>query len=91
MRSGLPIPRSRPAGPGEGVGGLADRAGGLRQGLPGPRPGARISAKHTLALINPGGATAAGIVGLAREIRDQVREVFGVDLASEPVLIGVSL
>ena len=31
------------------------------------------------------------MVGLAREIRDRVRDIFGVGLASEPVLVGVSL
>jgi len=58
------------------------------------RPGAgraRISAKHTLALVNPGGASAAAVASLAREIRDRVRDVFGVELAHEPVLVGVSL
>jgi UDP-N-acetylmuramate dehydrogenase len=54
-------------------------------------PGARISAKHTLALVNPGGATAASLLGLAREVRDGVRDVFGVELANEPVLVGDSL
>jgi len=54
-------------------------------------PGARISAKHTLALVNPGGATAASLLGLAREVRDGVRDVFGVDLATEPVVVGDSL
>jgi UDP-N-acetylmuramate dehydrogenase len=53
--------------------------------------GARISAKHTLALVNPGGASTADIVRLAREIRDRVRDIFGVELACEPVLVGVSL
>ncbi len=59
----------------------------------GSRPGAavRISTKHTLALVNPGGASTAEVVGLAREIRDRVRDIFGVGLASEPVLVGVSL
>ncbi len=53
--------------------------------------GARISTKHTLALTNPGGATTAGLVALAREIRDAVRAVFGVVLVNEPVLVGVEL
>jgi UDP-N-acetylmuramate dehydrogenase len=51
-------------------------------------PGARISAKHTLALVNPGGATAASLLGLAREVRDGVRDVFGVELVNEPVVVG---
>jgi UDP-N-acetylmuramate dehydrogenase len=53
--------------------------------------GARISAKHTLALVNPGEATTAGLVALAREIRDGVRFAFGVELVNEPVLVGVQL
>jgi UDP-N-acetylmuramate dehydrogenase len=50
--------------------------------------GARISSKHTLALVNPGEATTAGLLALAREIREGVRAAFGVELASEPVLVG---
>jgi UDP-N-acetylmuramate dehydrogenase len=53
--------------------------------------GARISAKHTLALVNPGNATTANLVALAREIRDGVRFTFGVELVNEPVLVGVQL
>jgi UDP-N-acetylmuramate dehydrogenase len=53
--------------------------------------GARISAKHTLALVNPGNATTADLVALAREIRDGVRFTFGVELVNEPVLVGVQL
>jgi UDP-N-acetylmuramate dehydrogenase len=64
---------------------------GFRKGYPAPGTGARISSKHTLALVNPGGATAASLLALAREIRDGVREAFGVELASEPVLVGAVL
>ncbi|HEV3291932.1 MAG TPA: UDP-N-acetylmuramate dehydrogenase [Streptosporangiaceae bacterium] len=53
--------------------------------------GARISAKHTLALVNPGSASTASLLALAREIRNGVREAFGVELASEPVLVGAQL
>jgi UDP-N-acetylmuramate dehydrogenase len=52
---------------------------------------ARISSKHTLALVNPGGASAANLIGLAREIRDGVRQAFGVELIAEPVLVGAEL
>ena len=52
---------------------------------------ARISSKHTLALTNPGGADTASLIGLAREIRDGVRQAFGVDLVNEPVLVGTQL
>jgi UDP-N-acetylmuramate dehydrogenase len=52
--------------------------------------GARVSSKHTLALTNRGGTT-ADLVALAREIRDGVRERFGVELSPEPTLVGVTL
>ena len=68
---------------------LIERAGfgkGYGQG-----DGARISSKHTLALVNSGSATTAGLVALAREIRDGVFDAFGVSLTPEPVLVGVSL
>jgi UDP-N-acetylmuramate dehydrogenase len=48
-----------------------------------------ISTKHTLALVNRGGASAADLVGLAREIADGVRGRFGVQLVPEPVFVGV--
>ena len=56
-----------------------------------PGDGARISAKHTLALVNAGTASTAALLALAREIRDGVRDAFGVSLAPEPVLVGVTL
>ncbi len=52
---------------------------------------ARISSKHTLALTNPGGASTASLVRLASEIRNGVRQAFGVELANEPVLVGAAL
>ncbi|HLI40192.1 MAG TPA: UDP-N-acetylmuramate dehydrogenase [Streptosporangiaceae bacterium] len=55
------------------------------------RGGARISTKHALALVNSGSATAADVIALAREIRDGVRGAFGISLAPEPVLVGVTL
>jgi UDP-N-acetylmuramate dehydrogenase len=71
---------------------LIERAGFARGYSRGPDGrGARISAKHTLALINPGGATTASLLALAREVADGVRKVFGVDLATEPVLVGADL
>ena len=63
---------------------------GFRKGYPGDG-GARISSKHTLALVNPGRASSASLVGLAREIRNGVRQAFGVDLVNEPVLVGAEL
>lgn len=54
-------------------------------------PPATLSTKHTLALTNRGGASASDIVALAREVRDGVRERFGVTLVPEPVFVGVEL
>lgn len=52
----------------------------------------RISTKHTLALTNPDGAATTGdLLALAQEVRDGVREKFGVTLVNEPVLVGCSL
>ena len=69
--------------------GLADRAGGLLQGL---RERTRVlSTKHTLALTNRGGASTHDLLALARELRDGVREKFGITLVNEPVLVGVEL
>ena len=87
----VPIPRF-PAGPGQVKVPAAWLIGqaGFGKGYPGPG-GARISTKHTLALVNPGGATAADIAGLARTIHGQVWDQLGVDLACEPILVGLSL
>ena len=52
---------------------------------------AALSGKHTLAVTNRGGATAADIVALAREVRDGVTSRFGIELVNEPVLVGCSL
>jgi UDP-N-acetylmuramate dehydrogenase len=51
----------------------------------------RISGKHTLALTNRGGASAAELLSLAREIRAGVRSRFGIELLPEPVLVGCEL
>jgi UDP-N-acetylmuramate dehydrogenase len=47
---------------------------------------ARVSSKHTLALTNRGGTTTE-LLALAREIRDGVREAFGIELEPEPTLV----
>ena len=52
---------------------------------------AGLSTKHSLALTNRGGASAADLLGLAREIRDGVRERYGVTLRPEPLLVGLTL
>jgi UDP-N-acetylmuramate dehydrogenase len=49
---------------------------------------AGISSRHTLALINRGGATAADIERLQDRIRDGVRAEFEVELEREPVKLG---
>ena len=48
----------------------------------------RLSTKHALALTNRGGATAADVIALARTVRDGVRDMFGITLTPEPVLVG---
>jgi UDP-N-acetylmuramate dehydrogenase len=52
---------------------------------------ARVSSKHTLALVNTGSATAADLLALAREIIAGVRAAYGVTLTPEPILVGLSL
>ncbi len=47
-----------------------------------------ISTKHTLALVNRGGATTGELMALAREIAVGVEARFGVALHPEPVLVG---
>ena len=49
---------------------------------------AAISGKHTLALVNRGGATAAEIMKLAETIRAAVQDRFSLSLEIEPVLVG---
>jgi UDP-N-acetylmuramate dehydrogenase len=47
-----------------------------------------ISTKHSLAIVNKGGATARDILRLADEIRRRVQDQFGVCLIPEPVFVG---
>lgn len=49
---------------------------------------AGISSKHTLALINRGGAQADDVLALAETIQTAVREKFAVELEMEPVVLG---
>ncbi len=68
---------------------LIERSGfGKGYGAPGP---ATLSTKHTLAVTNRGDASAADVVALAREVRDGVREAYGVTLVNEPVIVGQCL
>ncbi len=53
--------------------------------LPGSR--AAVSSKHTLALVNRGGATATEIVQLATFIQARVSADFAINLQPEPVLV----
>jgi UDP-N-acetylmuramate dehydrogenase len=47
-----------------------------------------ISRKHSLALINRGGATAADVLALKEEIQNRVEELWGIRLQPEPVFVG---
>jgi UDP-N-acetylmuramate dehydrogenase len=47
-----------------------------------------VSRRHTLALINRGGATASDILALADQINSAVAERFGITLEMEPVMLG---
>ncbi len=49
---------------------------------------ARISSRHTLALVNLGGATSGEILALAAEINNAVEARFGIRLEMEPVMVG---
>jgi UDP-N-acetylmuramate dehydrogenase len=53
--------------------------------------GARVSTKHTLALTNASGATAADVLELARAIRDRVATRFGIDLHAEVSMVNCTL
>ncbi len=52
------------------------------------RGAAGISSRHTLALINRGGATATEILALGDELASAVESRFGIRLEKEPVLLG---
>ena len=67
---------------------LIERAGFSKGHL---RGNAGLSTKHTLALTNRGGATTDELLALAAEVRDGVRDRFGITLVNEPVLVGCSL
>lgn len=67
---------------------LIERAG-FQKGYAKGRVG--ISSKHTLAIINRGGATAVEVFALVREIKTQVRNKFEIELFPEPLFIGFAL
>jgi UDP-N-acetylmuramate dehydrogenase len=64
---------------------LIERAG-FQKGYNRGRVG--LSSKHTLAIVNRGGATAREVTGLMKEIQERVAETFGVHLTPEPVFVG---
>jgi UDP-N-acetylmuramate dehydrogenase len=72
------------------AGWLVERAG-FPKGYPDDEAPCRLSTKHALAVTNRGGATAEDVITLARTIRDGVRDVFGITLKPEPVLLGCRL
>jgi UDP-N-acetylmuramate dehydrogenase len=49
-----------------------------------------ISPKHTLIIINYGGATARDVVGFAGEVQQKVKDRFGVALSPELRFVGFS-
>lgn len=64
---------------------------GIERGFHLPGSHARVSTKHTLALCNAGGATAEEVVALARDIRERVRDRYGIELQHEPRFVGIAL
>ncbi len=49
---------------------------------------AGISRRHSLAIVNRGGATAADVLALKDEIQKRVLNEFGIELQPEPVFVG---
>jgi UDP-N-acetylmuramate dehydrogenase len=64
---------------------LVEQAGFYRGYSRGP---VGISRKHSLALVNRGGAAARDILALKNEVVAKVMEVWGVSLQPEPVFVG---
>ena len=48
---------------------------------------AAVYEKHSLVVVNRGGATGADILALAREVQEAVRARFGIELEPEPRII----
>ncbi len=63
---------------------LLEKAGFIKGYGDGP---VGISSRHTLALVNRGGATFADVERMEHEIVDRVRAKFGVELQREPVVV----
>ena len=64
---------------------LVERSG-FSKGYAAGRVG--ISRKHSLAIVNRGGASAAEIVSLKNKVQEGVLNTFGVQLHPEPVFVG---
>jgi UDP-N-acetylmuramate dehydrogenase len=47
-----------------------------------------LSTRHSLAIINRGGATSTQLIAFAAEVRERVRDRFGVSLVPEPRFLG---
>lgn len=60
---------------------------GFSRGYSSGRAG--ISSKHTLAIVNRGGATAAEVLELKDQIQQRVEEIWDVRLEPEPVFVGM--
>jgi len=86
-RESSPVPRY-PAAPGFvkiPAAWLVEHAG-FQKGFVLGRAG--LSSRHTLAVINRGGATAAEILALRDRVSEEVEECFGIRLEPEPVWVG---
>jgi UDP-N-acetylmuramate dehydrogenase len=64
---------------------LIEQAGFARGDGDGP---VGISGKHTLAIVNRGGATARDVVRFAARVKQRVVDRFGIWLRPEPVFLG---
>lgn len=91
--AGGPVPHyPAPGGVKLAAGWLVEQAGfGKGYGARVGEGNCRLSTKHALALTNRGAAGSADVLALARTVRAGVREVFGVTLVPEPVLVGCAL
>jgi UDP-N-acetylmuramate dehydrogenase len=47
-----------------------------------------ISRRHALAIVNRGGARASDIIALKNEVQTRVKDLFGIELQPEPVMVG---
>lgn len=68
---------------------LIEQAGFVK-GYPGDLAAIRLSTKHTLALTNRGTGTTKELMQLAKTIRSEVLQKFGIELIPEPVFVGFS-